>query len=205
MDTGNRKKDDKPRIALIDYENCSNLKGISFSDYAEIIIFIGPLQQSVVLPVNAFLDGAKITVRQICHVSKNNVDFHLVLELGRMTCCGGREHAYHIMSADKGYDGIIITLQKQGIQCSRITPACFAQAENQALCIDWVDKIQVSARQIRNMPVSVKSFNNYMKSQMREDWSETRVKEIREELLRRGVMKICDNKIIWTSLHTRKV
>lgn len=75
-------------IALIDYENCSNLKNISLKEYTELIIFTGPLQQNVVLPVNSFPDNVKISIRQTSGVSKNNVDFHLVPEPGRMTCCG---------------------------------------------------------------------------------------------------------------------
>ena len=196
-----RGKDTETCIALIDYENCSNLKNISLKEYTELIIFTGPLQQSVVLPVNTFRGDVKISIRQASGVSKNNVDFHLVLELGRMTCCGGRDYAYHIISGDKGYDGIIQTLRGRGIQCRRITPEKTVPVASPVICIDavmrWADKVQLYARRPRNMPVSVKSFNNYLKSQMREEWNETLVKDIRDELIRRRVMKIKGNKITW--------
>ncbi|VEW02952.1 GpF1 (fragment) [Escherichia coli] len=54
------------------------------------------------------------------------------------------------------------------------------------------------------MPASVKSFNNYLKSQMREEWSETLAKDIRDELIRRRVIKVKESKITWSSLSNRK-
>lgn len=68
----------------------------------------------------------------------------------------------------------------------------------------WVDKIQLYAREPRNMPASVKSFNNYLKSQMRKEWSETLAKDIRDELIRRRVIKVKESKITWSSLSDRK-
>lgn len=207
MEKINRGKDTERCIALIDYENCSNLKNISLKEYTELIIFTGSLQQNVVLPVNLFPDNVKISIRQTSGVSKNNVDFHLVLEPGRMTCCGERDNTYHIISADKGYDGIIQTLRRQGIQCRRVTPERTVLAASPVICIDvivrWVDKIQLYAREPRNMPASVKSFNNYLKSQMRKEWSETLAKDIRDELIRRRVIKVKESKITWSSLSDR--
>mgnify|MGYP004445181215 CR=1 FL=1 len=103
MEKINRGKDTERCIALIDYENCSNLKNISLKEYTELIIFTGPLQQNVVLPVNLFPDNVKISIRQTSGVSKNNVDFHLVLELGRMTCCGERDIDWPPESPDNQY------------------------------------------------------------------------------------------------------
>ncbi len=40
------------RIVLIDYENCCNLRNISLADYTDLILFAGPLQQTVVLPAD---------------------------------------------------------------------------------------------------------------------------------------------------------
>ncbi len=201
MEMINSESDIKTCIALIDYENCSNLKNISLKEYAELIIFAGPLQQSIALPVNTFPDSVKISIRQIRGVSKNNVDFHLVLELGQMICCGEKGRIYHIISADKGYDGIIQTLRGRGIACCRITPEQSIPATPPVVCIDvvmcWADKVQLSARKPHKMPVSVKSLNNYLKSQMQGEWNETLVKDIREELIRRRVMKIQGDKITW--------
>ena len=105
MATGKSEK--QQVIAFIDYENCSNLTEISLNIYTELIIFAGAKQNNVALPVNAFPEAVKITLRHVSEVSRNNVDFHLVLELGQCVCHYGPEKEYHIVSADKGYDGII--------------------------------------------------------------------------------------------------
>ncbi len=39
-----------------------------------------------------------------------------------MTCCSAGNNTWHIISNDKGYDGIIHTLQKRGFRCERIAP-----------------------------------------------------------------------------------
>ncbi|MED8790996.1 PIN domain-containing protein, partial [Escherichia coli] len=107
MATGKSEK--QQVIAFIDYENCSNLTEISLNIYTELIIFAGAKQNNVALPVNAFPEAVKVTLRHVSEVSRNNVDFHLVLELGQCVCRYGPEKEYHIVSADKGYDGIVRT------------------------------------------------------------------------------------------------
>ena len=47
------------------------------------------------------------------------------------------------------------------------------------------------------MPVTEGAFNNYLKSQMRGVWRDVLTNDIRDELVRRGIMKIQGNKIIW--------
>lgn len=65
------------------------------------------------------------------------------------------------------------------------------------IVIRWANKIQQAAREVRNMPVTEETFNNYLKSQMRGEWRDALTRGIRDELVRRGVMKIQGNKIIW--------
>ncbi|MDZ9279343.1 PIN domain-containing protein, partial [Escherichia coli] len=101
----NMMRNEALRIALIDYENCCNLRNISLADYTDLILFAGPLQQTVVLPADTWPDNIRVSIRQIDNISKNNVDFHLVMELGRMTCCSAGNNTWHIISNDKGYDG----------------------------------------------------------------------------------------------------
>ncbi|WP_341823125.1 PIN domain-containing protein [Escherichia coli] len=188
-------------IAFIDYENCSNLTEIALNIYTELIIFAGAKQNNVALPVNAFPEAVKVTLRHVSEVSRNNVDFHLVLELGQCVCHYGPEKEYHIVSADKGYDGIVWTLQARGICCRRVSPdkasSVKMAAPDMDIVIRWANKIQQAAREVRNMPVTEETFNNYLKSQMRGEWRDVLTRGIRDELVRRGVMKIQGNKIIW--------
>lgn len=153
------------------------------------------------LPVNAFPEAVKVTLRHVSEVSRNNVDFHLVLELGQYVCHYGPEKEYHIVSADKGYDGIVRTLQACGIRCRRIPPGKELSAKmaipDMDIIIRWANKIQQAAREVRNMPVTEETFNNYLKSQMRGEWRDALTNSIRDELVRRGVLKIQGNKITW--------
>lgn len=119
MEENNTSTDKNTLTALIDYENCGSLKNISLEQYGELIIFVGPQQNVVVLPADSFPEGARITIRQVSGVSRNNVDFHLVLELGRISCCAaGKDKTYHIISSDKGYDGVIRTLKEPVLPAS---------------------------------------------------------------------------------------
>ncbi len=53
------------------------------------------------------------------------------------------------------------------------------------------------------MPVSVETFNNYLKSHMRDEWNKTRAVAIRNELVRRGVTEVREKKIIWEKAKRR--
>ena len=108
---------------------------------------------------------------------------------------------YHIVSADKGYDGIVRTLQAHGICCRRVSPDKVSSVKmavpDMDIVIRWANKIQQAARKVRNIPVTEGAFNNYLKSQMRGEWRDVLTNDIRDELVRRGIMKIQGNKIIW--------
>ncbi|MBB8294881.1 hypothetical protein HEP17_016870 [Escherichia coli] len=216
MEENNTSTDKNTLTALIDYENCDSLKNISLEQYGELIIFVGPQQNVVVLPADSFPEGARITIRQVSGVSRNNVDFHLVLELGRISCCAaGKDKTYHIISSDKGYDGVIRTLKEAGITCiRRDVPESIAAAgesgADKSNCLKqpsvpesdivsrWAGKLQqIAGSGAGNMPVSVETFNNYLKSHMRDEWNKTRAVAIRNELVRRGVTEVREKKIIW--------
>ncbi|HAX5359898.1 TPA: hypothetical protein IFT28_005325, partial [Escherichia coli O157] len=62
----------------------------------------------------------------------------------------------------------------------------------------WAGKLQqIAGSGAGNMPVSVETFNNYLKSHMRDEWNKTRAVAIRNELVRRGVTEVREKKIIW--------
>lgn len=103
-------------VALIDYENIGTLNNVPLSSYEEIIIFTGAMQTELRLPAAKLVRD--IRIRQVATVSKNNVDFHLVLELGRLSVTAP-ETDFHIISYDKGYDGIVSSLNQSGHPCQR--------------------------------------------------------------------------------------
>lgn len=51
------------------------------------------------------------------------------------------------------------------------------------IVIRWANKIQQAAREVRNMPVTEETFNNYLKSQMCGEWRDVLTNGIRDELI----------------------
>jgi hypothetical protein len=74
-------------------------------------------------------------------VSKNNVDFHLVFELGRLSATAPEEMIFHIISNDKGYDGVIAELCRAGRRCCRISSPCSAEKPKAAPMVISNDEV----------------------------------------------------------------
>ncbi|MFX3536290.1 PIN domain-containing protein, partial [Klebsiella pneumoniae] len=72
-------------IALVDYENIGTLESVRLSRYERLILFTGPQQEFIRFPAVTYAGDISISVFQVANVSKNNVDFHLVFELGRLS------------------------------------------------------------------------------------------------------------------------
>ena len=71
-------------IALVDYENIGTLESVRLSRYERLILFTGPQQEFIRFPAVTYAGDISVSVFQVANVSKNNVDFHLVFELGRL-------------------------------------------------------------------------------------------------------------------------
>lgn len=77
-------------IAFIDYENCSNLTEIALNIYTELIIFAGAKQNNVALPVNAFPEAVKVTLRHVSEVSRTMLIFIWYWSWGSVYATTGR-------------------------------------------------------------------------------------------------------------------
>ncbi|MDP0164327.1 PIN domain-containing protein [Glaesserella parasuis] len=73
-----------------------------------------------------FNDEINITLITVKDISKNNVDFHLTYYLGKLDISTDKNIEFHILSNDKGFDGIC-----QFIQHQREPRICFRKAINQ--------------------------------------------------------------------------
>nr|QTX14555.1 hypothetical protein [Klebsiella pneumoniae] len=90
---------------------------------------------------------------------KNNVDFHLVFELGRLSATAPEETIFHIISNDKGYDGVIAELCRAGRRCCRISSPCSAEKPKAAPMVisndevlHLTDKVQSLSKKICREP-----------------------------------------------------
>ena len=106
-------------IALVDYENIGTLENVMLSRYERLILFTGSQQEFIRFPSVTHAGNISISVFQAPCVSKNNVDFHLVLELGRLSVTAPEDTMFHVISNDKGYDSVIALLCRTGRRCCR--------------------------------------------------------------------------------------
>ncbi|WP_404999365.1 PIN domain-containing protein [Escherichia coli] len=99
------------------------LRGFPFMTLTKCFSFTGAKQENIKIPVMSLSSAISVCIIPATEVSKNNVDFHLVLELGQLTALSGDTSHFSVISRDKGYDGIIARLKAAGISCTRFSPA----------------------------------------------------------------------------------
>lgn len=112
--------------AFVDYENLGSLEGIELDSYQRIFVFCGPKNTKVKfgsLPANASLQLEIIGVQTI---SDNNVDFHLSFYLGSWHVRTENDIGFHVISHDKGYNGLIQHIKALGRDCKIIKPTVSA-------------------------------------------------------------------------------
>lgn len=205
-------------IALIDYENIGSLEGVSLMRYERVVLFTGPQQEYIRFPARTLAGDISLQVIQVPAISKNNVDFHLVLELGRLSAVTESGTVLHVISNDKGYDGVISRLRGSGRECARIevkraSPTAVApqvskcNAGGTRLTVGEInevaDRIVALLRRVpKSMPGTPKSLNNFIRSHIGRDAGSEAAIQVREELARRGVMTVYEKTVTW--LRVRK-
>lgn len=192
-------------IALVDYENIGTLESVSLSRYERLILFPGSQQEFIRFPAVTYAGDISVSVLQVADVSKNNVDFHLVFELGRLSATAPEETIFHIISNDKGYDGVIAGLCRAGRRCCRISSPRSAEKTKTAPVVisnDEVlrltDKIQsLSKKSAGNRPANTSSLMNYIKSLSGNIKGMGLYGRVKEELIRRGVIAVYEKTVVW--------
>lgn len=108
------------KYAFIDYENLNSLNGLELQNYERIFLFLGPKQEQLKLS-EKFNDEVNITLITVKNVSENNLDFHIAYYLGKLDATIDKNIEFHILSKDKGYDGLchFIEHRREARVCSR--------------------------------------------------------------------------------------
>ncbi|WP_424401886.1 PIN domain-containing protein [Pasteurella sp. PK-2025] len=109
------------KYAFIDYENIHSLDNIRLNEYEKVYLFLGAQQQSISLS-EKFNDQIEICLVTVKEVAKNNLDFHLVFFLGKLDQELDKKISFHVISKDKGYQGVCdyITHQQHARTCQLI-------------------------------------------------------------------------------------
>ncbi len=166
-------------IALVDYENIGTLESVRLSRYERLILFTGPQQEFIRFPAVTYAGDISVSVFQVANVSKNNVDFHLVFELGRLSATAPEETIFHIISNDKGYKAAPMVISNDEV-------------------LHLTDKVQsLSKKSAGNRPANTSSLMNYIKSLSGNTKGMALYGRVKEELIRRGVIAVYEKTVVW--------
>ena len=112
------------RILLIDFENVQklDLELINLDD-TEIAIFVGKSQNRIPFTVVEKTQalGERVRWLKIAGDGKNNLDFHIAFELGRLCERFKKDIELIILSMDSGYDALMKYINDFGIPIKRIS------------------------------------------------------------------------------------
>ncbi len=119
IDSGHRGV--KQRLVLVDYENIGKIDLSLLDSSYRAIIFVGAKQNAP----RASRDPSsahrftRVDFHKIEGVGKNALDFHIAFQLGR-TFETAPETECIVLSKDKGFDPLLVYLNKNGLECQRV-------------------------------------------------------------------------------------
>ena len=123
------------RVILVDFENIQKLdfENIDTTN-TEILIFVGRSQSKIPFQLveKAQTFGERLRWLKIAGDGKNNLDFHLAFELGRLCERYKNDVELIILSKDSGYDSLIKYVNELGVhaQESRTLPSWLTAQNN---------------------------------------------------------------------------
>lgn len=108
--------------AFVDYENIGSLEGIKLGNYQRIFVFCGPKNTKLKFGVLPTIGSLQLEIIGVPTISENNVDFHLSLYLGIWHTQVEETIAFHVVSHDNGFNGVIQHVKGLGRDCKRVSP-----------------------------------------------------------------------------------
>jgi len=155
--------------AFVDYENMGSLEGLSLSEYERVFVFCGPKNPRVKLgapPIDGF---CRVELIGVTTAGPNNLDFHLAFHLGRFHEIADKDVAFHIVSADRDFNGIVKHLIKIGRNCKKVSikPAA-KQVSDAPAVLSEAASLVVSRLKLldgRKRPRKRNGFVNWIRSQ----------------------------------------
>jgi len=105
--------------AFVDYENVGSLESLNLTKYQRLIVLCGPRHKKINfgdIPTNNF---SHLEIIRMETTGKNNLDFHLSFYLGAQHQLADEKTVFHVISNDKGFDGLVNHLNSQGRACQR--------------------------------------------------------------------------------------
>ncbi len=110
-------------ILIVDYENQRDLSLESLDpEILEVWFFVGKTQNKLPFELVASTQhfGNSLRWIKIEGDGKNNLDFHIVFELGRLSTQINTVKEVFVLSRDKGFDAVIEYINRTGLNVKRV-------------------------------------------------------------------------------------
>jgi hypothetical protein len=189
------------RVILVDFENIQKLdfEHIDTTD-TDILIFVGRSQSKIPFQLveKAQTFGERLRWLKIAGDGKNNLDFHLAFELGRLCEQYNNDVELIILSKDSGYDSLIKYINELRGHASRIANAAeLADSTKQLPTSNFTGNIVANLMKINNQkrPRTRITLKKHIESLLRDKVSSSEIDLIIEEMFVRGLLTLTNNRL----------
>ena len=189
------------RVILVDFENIQklDLDNIDTTD-TDVLIFVGRSQSKIPFQLveRAQALGERLKWLKIAGDGKNNLDFHLAFELGRLTEQYKNDVELVILSKDSGYDSLIKYINDSKGHASRIANAAeLADSTKQLPTSNFTHHIVTNLTKINNQkrPRTRTTLKKHIVSVLRDRVSPNEIDAIIEEMFIKGLMTLTNNRL----------
>lgn len=194
----------KTNYVLIDYENVQpEAMAVLNQEHFKVLVFVGASQTKVTYEVAASLQqlGERAEYIKIAGNGSNALDFHIAFYIGVLA--GIEPGAYfHIVSADKGFDPLILHLKSKKILACRskdvteipIVKAACSKSPNERLEIVVADLQRRGA----SKPRKLKTLGSTINSIFQKSLSEHEIEALLTTLQKEGVVTVTETGISYS-------
>jgi hypothetical protein len=192
------------RIILVDFENIQRLDfdNMDISN-TNLAIFVGKSQNkipfSLVEKAQSF--GERLVWIKIAGDGKNNLDFHLAFELGRLCERMDKDVELIILSKDSGYDSLIRYINELGIKTRRIAnPAELSDNTKPLPSSNFTKYIVNNLMKIdgQKRPRTIRTLRKHIESLLRDKAGASEIDAILEEMFIKGLLAEINNRLKYT-------
>ena len=189
------------RFILIDFENIQKID-FQFIDVVdtEVVIFVGKSQNKIPFSIveKAQALGSSVKWIKIAGDGKNNLDFHIACELGRISERLQADVELIVLSKDNGYDSLIAYLSSSGIRVRRIANIAelskgkvrLPSSEFTSNVVANLNKIGTSRR-----PRTRGTLKKHIESVLRDRANTNEIEAIIEEMFIKGLITQSNNRL----------
>lgn len=191
----------RTNYVLIDLENVRPASFESLNhDHFRVMVFVGSNQAKVPFDFADSLQrlGAKAEYIRIVGNGPNALDFHIAYYIGRLSKEDPNAY-FHIVSKDAGFDPLIAHLKTQKIFAQRvksIDDIPLVKSANSKSLADRIDLVIARLNALKSAkPRRMKTLASTVAALFQQQLAECDVAELLEELERRGIITVDENKV----------